>query len=87
MLIALSLFFTSFVFVFLKAAQQLNVARGHYWLIPPFSFGMAATEVFVIAAIATQGYSHWAVLGMGAGGSAGAMLAMYLHTRILGKST
>ena len=87
MTIAVTLFFTSFIFVFLKAGQQLNVARGHYWIVPPFSFGMAATEVYVIAAIATQGYSLWAVVGMGTGGSMGAVLAMFLHSRLLGKKT
>jgi hypothetical protein len=82
--VALTLLLTSFIFVFLKAGQQLNVARGHYYLVPWFSFGMAAAEVFVIATIATQGYDWMAVVGMGIGGSTGAMLAMYLHTRILG---
>lgn len=85
MTIAVTLFLTSFIFVFLKAAQQRNVAFNHYWLVPPFSFGMAATEVYVIAAIATQGYSFAAVIGMGCGGSLGAVLAMYLHTKLLGK--
>ena len=83
--VALSLFLTSFIFVFLKAGQQLNVARGHYKLIPFFSFGMAATEVYVIVAVATSGFSMAAVIGMGTGGSLGAMLAMYLHSRLLGK--
>ena len=87
MTIAISLFVTSFIFVFLKAGQQLNVARGHYWFVPPFSFGMAATEVYVIAAVAVHGYSIEAVIGMGCGGSLGAILAMYLHTRILGDKT
>jgi hypothetical protein len=87
MTIAISLFLTSFVFVFLKAGQQLNVARGHYWLVPPFSFGMAATEVYVIAAVAVHGYSLHAVIGMGTGGSLGAIIAMYLHSRLLGSQT
>jgi hypothetical protein len=85
MTIAVSLFFTTFVYVFLKAGQQLNVVRGHYWFVPLFSFGMAATEVYVIVAIATAGYSLAAVAGMGTGGSLGAVLAMYLHTRFLGE--
>jgi hypothetical protein len=85
MTIAFTLLMTSFIFVFLKAGQQLNVARGHYWLVPWFSFGMAATEVYVIATIATQGYNWMAVIGMGIGGSSGAILAMYLHTRLLGE--
>lgn len=84
-MIALYLFATSFIYVFLKAGQQRNVAFDHYKLIPPFSFGMAATEVYIISAIATHGYDFYAVLGMGFGGSTGALLAMYLHKRFVTK--
>jgi len=77
----LALFAASFVFVFLKAFQQRNVAFDNYKWVFPTSLAMAATEVYVIAAIATQGYSLAAVLGMGTGAGFGAMLAMVLHHR------
>lgn len=84
MTIAFTLAAASFIFVFLKAFQQLNVVRGHYLLVPPISLCMAATEVYVIAAVAVQGFSLSAVMGMGTGGACGAICAMYFHTNYLG---
>lgn len=84
MILALTLFCASFVFVFLKAFQQRNVAFDHYKWVLPCSFGMALTEVYVIAAIVQTGYSFGAVVGMGLGGGTGALLSMYLHKRYLG---
>ena len=81
MMHTIALFFASFVFVFLKAFQQRNVAFDNYRWVFPTSMAMAATEVYVIATIATQGYSVVAVLGMGSGAGMGAMLAMVLHHR------
>ena len=81
----IALFIASFVFVFLKAFQQRNVAFDHYKWVLPCSFGMAITEVYVIAAIVTTGYSFQAVVGMGLGGGTGALLSMYLHKRFLGR--
>lgn len=81
---ALTLFAASFVFVFLKAFQQRNVAFDNYWWVMPCSMGMAATEVYVISVIATQGYALLAVLGMGLGAGAGALLAMHFHGKYVG---
>lgn len=81
---AIPLFFASFIFVFLKAFQQRNVAFDHYKWIVPTSFGMAITEVYVVAAIVSTGYSLSAVLGMGVGGGSGCLLSMYLHKRFIG---
>ena len=80
-----TLFAASFIFVFLKAFQQRNVAFDHYKWIVPTSFGMAITEVYVIAAIVSTGYSLSAVLGMGTGGGLGCLLSMYLHKRFIGR--
>lgn len=87
MIHAFSVFFASFIFVFLKAFQQRNVAFDHYWWVAPTSFGMAATEVYVISTIVITGYSLSVVLGMGAGGATGALIAMYLHRKYLGVKT
>ena len=73
---------SSFLFVFLKAFQQLNVAFGKYLWVMPTSFAMAACEVFVIAAIAREGWGV-IVLVVGFGAGCGALLAMYLHKRFL----
>ena len=84
MIHALALFGASFMFVFLKAFQQRNVAFDHYFWVLPTSMCMAAAEVYVITVIAAKGYEILAVLGMGLGAGAGALLAMYLHRRYLG---
>lgn len=77
-------FGASFCFVFLKAGQQLNVMRGYYWMIMPFSYGMAATETIVIFNVAKEGFG-WIVVAIGTGAGLGAMLAMYLHERFLSR--
>jgi len=87
MIHAATLFGASFVFVFLKAFQQRNVAFDNYKWVFPTSMGMAATEVYVISVIAAKGYAVLAVLGMGAGAGCGAMLAMYLHHHYVKRKT
>lgn len=84
MIHATTLFAASFVFVFLKAFQQRNVAFDNYRWVLPTSMGMAATEVYVISVIAAKGYAILAVLGMGLGAGAGALVAMYLHGKYVG---
>lgn len=78
----LATFAASFIFIFLRAWQQRNVAFGPFYAILPTSLLMSAVEVFVIANIATQGY-HWAlVLTIGLGSGAGALCAALLHKRL-----
>ena len=84
MIQALTLFAASFMFVFLKAFQQRNVAFDKYRWVLPTSMAMAAAEVYVIATIVTTGYSVLAVLGMGTGAGAGALIAMHLHGKYVG---
>lgn len=74
-----------FVFVFLKAFQQRNVAFEHYWEMLPTSYAMAFVEVYVIASIATAGYSFALVNAIGLGGAAGAISATYLHKKWMRK--
>lgn len=77
-------FAASFIFIFLKAFQQRNVAFDHYVWIIPTSFLMALAEVYVIANIAARGYSIFLVLSIGLGSGIGALLAAILHKRFLG---
>lgn len=72
----------SFAFVFLKAFQQRNVAFNRYAWIVPCSYGMAATEVYVVAQVAVQGWDFWLCFSVGTGAGAGAVLAMLAHNRI-----
>ena len=72
-------------FVFLKAAQQRNVAFDHYWPVMPISLLMAATEVYVISTIVRLGYDLYLVLAVGTGAGVGALAAMVLHKRFFKK--
>ena len=73
----------SFVFIFLKSTQQLNVVREKYLLILPTSLAMAATEVYVIATIALETWTVPLVLSIGFGAGLGSMCATYLHRRFV----
>jgi len=72
----------SFIFVFLKAFQQRNVAFDHYWPVIPISILMAATEIYVVSSVVLLGYSVELVLCVGSGAGIGAVSAMSLHSRI-----
>jgi hypothetical protein len=75
-------FGASFVFIFLKAFQQRNVAFDRYAWVLPVSFAMALVEVYVIANIAQKGFSLAIVLVIGLGSGLGALAAMLAHKRI-----
>lgn len=77
------LFFANFVFIFLKAAQQRNVAFDNYGWVMPTSFAMAAVEVFIIAQIASRGWSWPVVIAVGLAGGSGALVAMLFHKRFV----
>lgn len=71
-------FAASFIFIFLKAFQQLNVVHKQYLLVVPTSIAMSTCEVLVIWLVAKQGWG-WIVLFTGGGGGLGCVLAMWLH--------
>lgn len=77
-------FAAAFVFIFLKAWQQLNVVHKQYLWILPTSMSMAVCEVYVIATTAQNGWG-WIVLAVGLGSGLGAMASMWLHERVTGK--
>ncbi len=85
----------NFVFIFLKAFQQRNVAFLHYWWVVPTSFAMATVEIFVIGTVAVQAAATdgstfiemvdalWPlVVACGLGGGTGAVSSMWVHTKI-----
>lgn len=72
-------FLASFIFIFLKAFQQLNVVHRQFLLVVPTSMAMATCEVAVIALVARQGWG-WIVFFTGLGGGLGCVVAMYFHT-------
>lgn len=76
-------FVASFLFIFLKAFQQLNVVHYKYWLVVPTSFTMAICEVYVMANVAQQGF-HWSlVAAVGLGGGLGCICSMWVHKRLV----
>ncbi len=82
----------NFLFIFLKAFQQRNVAFMHYGWVVPTSLLMGTVEVGVIGVIAlkaTAAASYLAmwpfVLAIGIGGGLGAVASMYIHHRYLGR--
>lgn len=81
MTIHLATFLASYVFIFLKAFQQRSVAFDNYAWVIPTSLAMAATEVFVIANIAHNGWHIGLVTAIGLGGGAGCLTAMLVHKR------
>ncbi len=71
-----------FVFVFLKAWQQQNIAHRTYWWIMPTSMLMAVTEVYSVSIMAKNGLG-WIVVFVGVGAGLGGSLSAYLHHRFL----
>lgn len=68
----------SFVYIFLKAMQQLNVMHGNYWLVTPMSIGINICEATILLLI-VRADSIWLGAINGCGAGLGAMLAMTVH--------
>lgn len=77
---AASIFGVSFMFVGLRAFQQLNVQHGRELWVLPTSLMMALCEVTIVAAIVKAGLA--AVLPLGLGAGLGCIAAMRLHSRM-----
>lgn len=73
-------FCTSFVFIFLKSWQQLNVVHYQLWWIVPTSFAMAAAEVLTVYNMAHQGWG-WVVIPIGLGSGLGSLTSAIIHKR------
>lgn len=74
----------NFLFIGLRAFQQLNVMHSRYQWVLPTSTLMAFCEVFVIAQIAINGFTIPIVLAIAIGGGTGCMLSMWLHSKARG---
>jgi hypothetical protein len=81
----------NFLFIFLKAFQQRNVAFMHYpWVLPTSAF-MATVEVGVVGAVAveaTRAHTFFdmvpLVVAIALGGGLGCMASMWVHNRYIG---
>jgi hypothetical protein len=76
-----SVFLSSFCFVFLKSAQQLNVQHDRKLWVLPTSFLMAFVEVSIVLSVVRE-QSLWTAIPLGAGAGLGCLSAMFLHRRI-----
>jgi hypothetical protein len=83
----------NFIFIFLKAFQQRNVAFMHYWWVVPTSLLMGIVEVGVVGAVAIKAtaasslLSLWPIIiAIGVGGGLGAVASMWIHKRYIGDS-
>lgn len=74
------IFAIAFLYIFLKATQQLNVVHYEYLKVPVVSMGMAFCEVVITLSV-VHSVGFWGFIPLGLGGAAGAMLGMYLHQR------
>lgn len=79
MMIWISTFSASFIFIFLKAFQQRNVAFDNYQIVVPTSMLMAFAEFYVIHNFIKTGYNIPIILSIGLGSGVGALIAMLLH--------
>lgn len=74
-------FCSSFIFVFLKSFQQLNVVKKTYSLILPTSLLMAGVEVYVITVASRNGWQWMLVFLIGLGSGLGSVSATWLHSK------
>jgi hypothetical protein len=79
----LILFAATFVQVFLRVFQQLNVIHRDYWLMPLGSYGMAYAELLIVlmGAISVAKGRSWIITGfaIGTGGWMGSWACMALY--------
>lgn len=77
------LFFSSFVFVFLRAFQQQNVIHKKYQWVLPISYALCAAEYLIITTAVKMGYGFVIVLVGGSGGGLGCVCSMWVHGWLL----
>ena len=70
----------TFLYVFLRAFQQLNVVHRHYWRILPTSLGMGIGDVVLILLI-VKANTLWIGISNGVAGALGCYLAIYITKR------
>lgn len=77
----ITLFFTSILFIALRAFQQLNVQHDRYLWVPPCTALMATVEVLSITTIVKSG-TLMAAIPLACGGVLGCWFSMWLHKRL-----
>jgi hypothetical protein len=72
----------NFVFIGLKAFQQLNVVHGERTWVFLTSNLMAFSEVFLVASYARNGAALPVIVAVGVSGGLGCIFSMWLRTRL-----
>ena len=76
-----TLFFSSLVFIAMRAFQQLNVQHDRYLWVPPVTALMAVCEVLTVTAIIKDN-SLYAAIPLTLGGVFGCWFSMWLHKKM-----
>lgn len=72
-------FLVSFVYIYLKAWQQINVMQKRYKAVPLVAMLMALCEVTTIGLVVHT--SFWLFIPIGIGGALGCLLSMWRNHR------
>ena len=79
MTIQLTAFLVSFIAIFLRGFQQMNVIHSKYTMIAITSYLLALTDVAVVSIIVEHGWNT--VLAQGTGAALGMLTSIYIHNR------
>ncbi len=79
MTIQLTAFLVSFIAIFLRGFQQMNVIHSKYTMIAVTSYLLALTDVAVVSIIVEHGWNT--VLAQGSGAALGMLTSIYIHNR------
>jgi len=77
--IQLTAFLVSFIAIFLRGFQQMNVIHSKYTMIAITSYLLALTDVAVVSIIVEHGWNT--VLAQGTGAALGMLASVYIHNR------
>lgn len=80
MVLALISFVTAYVYIGLKATQQLSVVNGRFLWVLPVSIAMGLCEAGIVLMVVQSGTLFLGLMN-GLGGGLGAMTAMVLNRR------
>lgn len=73
-------FASTFVYVFCRSYQQMNVVRADYWKILPTSIVMGHFDVLLVAfVVKATGFDELLAIAYGFGGGLGSSLATWIQ--------
>lgn len=78
-MIQITAFLVSFIAIFLRGFQQMNVIHSKYTMIAVTSYLLALTDVAVVSIIVEHGWNT--VVAQGTGAALGMLASVYIHNR------